>query len=511
MKKIILLALLVQMLVFVPAHGQDIFKAIMAGDLDQVKSILLNQPEALNAQQNQMGLTPAELAFMVEIQKKKMEIAPYLIEKGAAFDVNKIGRSGYTALDMAIIFGYREAVEYLMARGADIQSIRERDGKTPLINAITRNREEIALVLIRSDAGIDIPDRNGIPPIYYAVKKGFLEATQEMLARKSDAHFKDASGRSLLQVASLYGFLDIVDILLRENIEVNAQDLNGHTALYYASKYGHERVARRLADCGASKKGVREKNFRRSKIMTKVRASGEAAAWYLSNRGWAVKTKNHLLVFDSEEFGVRRPTEPRLANGFISPCEVVDQNIVALYTAYHGEIGEPAYIHTIEDSVSTIHYIHNKLDRWRGSENTFYMEAGETRNIENMQVSAITIQEEMPVLGYWCQVDGVTLFYSGFRPENTEKFKNSIESLARTNGKADLIFFPIAEEKEKDDEWMILIAQLQPKMIIPLDPDRREYLFPQVKDLMQQEHIDVKVFCAENPGDHFFFINSRKW
>lgn len=483
----------------------DFFKAIATGDLTQVKAILAETPELVNAKNEKTGLTAVELAFMSELQRKKLEIAPYLIEKGAAFEVNKIGRSGYSTLDLAIVFGYAEAVDYLIKLGAEINSIRQRDGKAPLINAITRNREKIASLLIDKGADANRPDREGRPPLYHAVRIGLSEVVRRLLAKGAGADFVDDSGRSLLQIASLNGYYGLVEILLGKSPEINALDKAGRSALDYASKYGQRRIANLLAAHGALPSKGLEKNFGKSRYLTEKIGKGDAAVWYLNNRGWAVKTRNHLLVFDSEEFGVRRPDEPLLANGFLSPYEVADQNIVALYTAYHGETGEPAYIHTIEDSVSSIRYIHNKLDSWRGSEKTIYMATRDEKWIGALRVVAVAIQEKMPVLGYMCRVDDVTVFYSGFRPEDFEKYKAEIDFLAQKVGKIDLAFFPVAEKGEENPELMYLLDKLQPQAVFPLDPDRREYLFAEMKDRVLEKQKHVKVFCAENPGDHFYF------
>jgi len=91
-----------------------------------------------------------------------------------------------------------------------------------------------------------------------------------------------------------------------------------------------------------------------------------------------------FVLFDAEEFGVTRPTEPSLANGFLTTQELGDQNIFAIYTSYHGEPGEPAYIHTIEDSVASITYVHNEGDPWRGSEKTVYMKPREEKRSSNL-------------------------------------------------------------------------------------------------------------------------------
>jgi len=114
MKTITLFIASFLLLALMPLHAQDIFKAISTGDIEKVKSIISETPEMINAKNEKMGLTVVEMAFMVELQKKKLEIAPYLIEKGAKFDVNKKGRMGYTPLDMAIVYGYYDAVEYLI-------------------------------------------------------------------------------------------------------------------------------------------------------------------------------------------------------------------------------------------------------------------------------------------------------------------------------------------------------------------------------------------------------------
>jgi hypothetical protein len=42
---------------------------------------------------------------------------------------------------------------------------------------------------------------------------------------------------------------------------------------------------------------------------------------------------------------VTRPTEPGLASGFLSPAEIGGEDVVVFYSAYHGYVDEPAYIH----------------------------------------------------------------------------------------------------------------------------------------------------------------------
>lgn len=70
--------------------------------------------------------------------------------------------------------------------------------------------------------------------------------------------------------------------------------------------------------------GEMKKDFDISPGLDDPLQKGEAVVWYLGHSGWAVKTKNHLLVFDYSERAAP-VSEPRLANGYINPSEIQNQ------------------------------------------------------------------------------------------------------------------------------------------------------------------------------------------
>jgi ankyrin repeat protein len=483
--------------------------ASYGGNRDVVQ-FLLEKGADINAVNEKMNMTALDYAFMKELRADKLNVVPLLIDRGAEFDVNKKNQFGYTLLDMAIVFDNPEAVKYLIGLGADISTQRG-DGNTPLINAIKRGRPEIAKLLIESKAEVNAPDNQGNPPIRWAIEKGFSEIVAMLLANGTQVDFIEPNdGRTLLHIAALKGYKDLVDILLSKGSDANAEDSYGKTPLFYASRYGHRMVADLLISNGAEETDDLEENFGRSPYLTNKFKDGEAVAWYLANRGWAVKTKNHMLVFDAEEFGVKRPTEPCLANGFLTTDELGDQNVFAIYTSYHGEPGEPAYIHTIEDSVASITYVHNEADPWRGSEGTVYMKPDEERKLDDMQIVSISILESMPGLGYLCKLDGLTIFYSGFQPEDIEKYKTEIDFLTKYTGEVDLAFLPIAEPGTEDSASIYLCERFHPQFILPLDPDHREDLYPDMATMLAGKGFKGEVLCAENPGDHFVFLASEE-
>lgn len=488
---------------FTPLH-----LATFAGHREVVE-FLLDQGANINALNEKMGATVLDLAFTRDLQGGTLEIAPFLIEKGAEFDVNKKNRFGYTTLDMAIVFGHTQAAEYLIGLGADISSLRG-DGNTPLINAIKRGRPQIAKLLIEKGADHDAPDEEGNPPIRWAVEKGLSEIVALLLANHADVNFtENRDGRTLLHIAALKGYKDLVDILLVKGSEVNAEDNHGKTPLFYAGKYGHKAAADLLIGQGAKKSPGMEENYGKSPYLIDELEEGEAVAWYLAHRGWAVKTRNHMLIFDSEEFGVKRPTQPSLANGFLTPYEIGYQNVFAIYSSYHGEPGEPAYIHEIEDSVANITYIHNEGDRWRGSEKTVYMKPREEKTWDDVQIISASIPGSMPMLAYLCKLDGLVIFYSCFRPEEFEAYKGEIDFLAQHSGEVDLAILPIAEPGEEDSASIYLMEKLRPRAVFPSDPDHRVHLFPDMAKTLADRGFKTEVLCAENPGDHFVFRDSE--
>lgn len=489
---------------FTPLH-----LATFAGHREVVE-LLLDQGANINALNEKMGATVLDFAFTRDLQSGTLDLAPFLIEKGAEFDVNKKNRFGYTTLDMAIVFGHTQAADYLIGLGADINSLRG-DGNTPLTNAIKRGRPEIAKLLIEKGVDHDAPDQEGNPPLRWAVEKGLSEIVALLLANHADVNFTESrDGRTLLHIAALKGYKDLVDILLVKGPEVNAEDSHGKTPLFYAAKYGHKLAADLLIGGGAKKSSGMEENYGKSPYLIDELEEGEAVAWYLAHRGWAVKTRNHMLIFDSEEFGVTRPTQPSLSNGFLTTYELRYHNIVAIYSAYHGEPGGPAYIHEIEDSVTNITYIHNEGDPWRGSEKTVYMKPREKKTIDDMQVISALIPGSMPMLAYLCKVDGLNIFYSCFRPEELEAYKEEIDFLAQHTDEVDIAFLPIPAPGEEDSASIYLLEKLHPKAVFPSDPNRRAHLFPDMATMLADRGFKAEVLCAENPGDHFVFRASER-
>ena len=168
-------------------------------------------------------------------------------------------------------------------------------------------------------------------------------------------------------LAVLSGFRTVFYLLAR-GADAAAKDLEGKTALEYAVEHGHPTAVLRLVSAIG---GMGEPEIG-ARFLAKPLAPGEAYVWAMSRRGWAVKTKSRLLVFDNEEMG-RKPDWPSLSNGWISAAEISGQDIIALYSSYHALPNSMEFIHALENKLDRIQYVNYKDDVWRGGNKTVFI------------------------------------------------------------------------------------------------------------------------------------------
>jgi len=447
-------------------------------------------------------------AFSSACQNKKgPELVELLIEQGLEFDGGHVDAMGMSRLDWAAHFGNVALARFALERGADPNVVSRRLGRTPLVAVITGGKEEFVDLLLRFDADVSISDGDGNPPIRYAVEKGRSSILEKLLAKGTSVDFRDPRyGRNLLHMAAINGFADVGGLLVSHGCDVNAMDDAGVTPVSYAARYGNRDIAEFLIEHGATLAEGAISHYEASPHLTRGVPENQAAIWYLNHRGWAVKTASRMLVFDAEEFGVRRPDNPCLANGFLTAGELAEQNVVGFYSCYHGQPGEPAYLHTLADSVSSIAFVHLLDDAWRGSENTAYLSEKADTLVAGIKVRTLATAGYMPVLSYLCESDDITIYYQPFATDNLDKLKQDYAFLEQFADTIDIAFLPIPEEGSEDESDLRLFLDSFPtRLIILVDANRREYLFPPVADKIAAWGVAADVCCAQNPGDNSLF------
>jgi uncharacterized protein len=163
MKKAILLVigfiLTMQFNVFA-GKDPEIIKYSKKGDLAKVQQLIASGAD-LNAKDKDNTT-----ALIWAIQKKHMDIARFLIDKGA--DVSVQGTS--IALITAARYGYTELVTLLLEKGVDINSLNEAHCSALMI-ASYMGEPETAKILIDKGAKLDITNMTGVTALMMARDK----------------------------------------------------------------------------------------------------------------------------------------------------------------------------------------------------------------------------------------------------------------------------------------------------------------------------------------------------
>jgi uncharacterized protein len=200
-----------------------------------------------------------------------------------SLDVNAKNAAGRTALHCAAAQGYRDVVENLLRRGADINMAAVHTPfYTPLFEALSNGRKEVALLLISRGANVNgdtisalhltqdieivsillekganpnATDVVGITPLHMAVPKGSKDVIKLLIERGADIEtFAPYLRRNALHMASGSGNAEAVAALLEKGANIEAQadpENDGSTALHISALISSLEVTKLLLDRGA--------------------------------------------------------------------------------------------------------------------------------------------------------------------------------------------------------------------------------------------------------------------
>jgi ankyrin repeat protein len=559
MKKTIIIVLVIFLLFVIPVLAGEIHDAATKGDLTKVKALLKKDARLLNA-----GDDNKKQPIHWASQHGHLEIVKFLLGRGAAVNCKNV--IDETPLHYASALNHKEIAKLLLAKGAAVNA-KTTNGDTPLNYALNRNNNEIIGILVDNGADvmwkrgngwttlhdaawrgsgkvIEFLIEKGIPvdakagpgrtPLHCASMGGNLEGIQTLIKKGANVNSKadnnwtplflamgrgHAAGVTLLlklgakvednylHTAAIKGLSKIAYLLLENGANPNAKDKKGKTPLDYACRYSHKKVAKILLGKGANKEDLK-KSFGPSPLLKKQLKEGDAIVWHTGHSGWAIKTKNHLLVFDYFKIGPM-PDTPFLANGTINTGEIKDLNVAVFSSHAHGDHYMPAIFDWKKD-VPNITYImgfkaQDKKDGYT------YLSPRQKKEIKGMKV--ITIESNDSGVAFFVKVDGVNIFHSGDHANRKRDFsgpfKKEIDFLAAKGLKPDIFFAPVSGCGFGDLEAVkkgvyYTIKKLSPRAVFPMHAGGGEYQYADFAKAAKKAGIDVPMYCAENSGDLFY-------
>ncbi len=244
---------------------------------------------------------------------------------------------------------------------------------------------------------------------------------------------------------------------------------------------------------------------------------GKAYIWYLGHAGWAVKTKNHLLIFDY--VWVPRsgniPENPSLADGYIDPAEIKDLSVFVFVSHRHGDHFDPM-IFEWKKSVRNIRYIFG----WEADQNPQYhylTEPKTKRTIDGVEIFNINHEfDGIPEGAFLVKGDGLVIYHSGDHGSTGEEsnplFRENIDYLAQQEKKVDVAFisqFGNRAGGEVNNGDLYTIDKLGPKVTFPMHQGGGERFYTNFAEEARHKGAKTQIICAKKQGDRFFYQDGK--
>jgi ankyrin repeat protein len=204
----------------VMSENKALFEAIRSGDLAAVKS-LVGTDASLASARNDSGVS----ALLAAVYLSRGGIRDFLISSGAVLELpeaaavgnlarvrelvennpaqaSSLSPDGFPVVALAAFLGHREVVEYLAARGADINAPASNgSGYNALTGAVTSGHAAVVEWLLEHGANANYRYSAGYSPLLTAAANGRLDIARLLLAHGADPHATTNDGKSALSLA----------------------------------------------------------------------------------------------------------------------------------------------------------------------------------------------------------------------------------------------------------------------------------------------------------------------
>lgn len=153
------------------------------------------------------------------------------------------------SMNRAVLAQNLETVKLLLGKDENIE-IRDKNGRTPFLNAVMNNNFRIVELLIDHGANINVQDNLDFSALHYACQSQNIEMTIFLIEKGSAIDIVDAHGNTPLgrAVYTSQGHGEVIKLLLDAGANKERKNFYGVSPLDLANSIGNYDVKRFLED-----------------------------------------------------------------------------------------------------------------------------------------------------------------------------------------------------------------------------------------------------------------------
>lgn len=165
-----------------------------------------------------------------------------LLDNEIRDNINLVNGRGDTLLMAAVATSNVEAVERLLALGADVNKPNAFTRDTAIIRSLLAGKDEITHLLVLADANLNTENNYKQSPMSLAIEKKKAEFIDLFL---TNGVRTGLNKQNLLRAAASKNYIGVV-AMLKGGIDPNVADAKGNTPLIFSATYGDAPTAREL-------------------------------------------------------------------------------------------------------------------------------------------------------------------------------------------------------------------------------------------------------------------------
>ena len=154
------------------------------------------------------------------------------------------------ALHMAGLIDCEESFRFFLS--PQYMDIKNKKGRTPLVNVIVNRNIALFNLLIQHKARINDKDMEGWTPLHWVATAGHLPMAEQLINRGVDIHSKSNKNVTPFHMAAQKGHYALIEKFIPFTVNIDEKTNIGYTALHFASSNGHLTVVDKLLYFGAN-------------------------------------------------------------------------------------------------------------------------------------------------------------------------------------------------------------------------------------------------------------------